>query len=439
MENNAFYVWDNHRKDWASNPDMRDQTEWFVWDPHSWWEYAFALSQGIEFFPKAEIYRGQRPPNANEFNSATDTRKKVAILFYENIKRKHNVGQTVHPFHISDLVLNWADIVIVYSTELLEDWWPRIYGDINHVIHSDRVKCLFASHLDYTSPPPDRFYTKHLSFFNFVINANRYQEINERTVPFRKYMFDVLIGTVKTARLYLMYRLLESDFMDQCIVNLQPSPYYSDTTLISQIDPVGFAKHGMIDRYQSPGLANLEDPTVLDFKELTKKSDALGQYSVNMVYRPGFNLPGDKVPMSCIVPWGIYQSSWYSIVCETSDTGMGTLLSEKTAKCLFAKRIFIMFASAGLLQRLRSLGFRTFHGEIIDESYDNEPDDKKRFEMAWQQIVKLKNTEDPRSVYSRMKDILEHNHNHVMALPKSQIAEIQQFIHTPFALEQIKT
>jgi hypothetical protein len=86
--------------------------------------------------------------------------------------------------------------------------------------------------MSYTNPPKDRFYSDQLSFFNYVVNANQHQDINEYNTPFRKYMFDVLAGTVKTSRLYLMYRLLESDFMDQCIVNLQPSPYFNDTTLL---------------------------------------------------------------------------------------------------------------------------------------------------------------------------------------------------------------
>jgi hypothetical protein len=445
MDNNVFYVWDNHRKVWGSNPDMRDQTEWFVWDPHSWWEFNSALIKGIEFFPKAEIYRGVRPPNANEMNFANDRRKKVAILFYEQIKRRHATGKLAdtgpiedYPLEISDVPLNWADIVITFSMEPMQSWWPRIYSDINYAVHHDKIKCVFASHMPYTDPPPDRFYTKQLSFFNYVVNANHHQDINEQNVPFRKYMFDVLIGTVKTARLYLMYRLLESDFLDQCLVNLQPSPYFENTELISQIDPEGFAKYGAIDYYQSPGLADLEEPIVTKFKEDTKDLDARSQYSVNLVSRPGFGIPGDNISMSCIIPWAVYQSSWYSIVCETSDIGVGTFLTEKTAKCLTSKRIFIMFGSAGLLKRLRSLGFRSFHSDIIDESYDDESDNKKRYDMAWEQIVRLKNTDNPRSVYSRFKDVIEHNYQLIMSLPQQQFSDIQQFIHAPFALEQPK-
>jgi hypothetical protein len=445
MDNNVFYVWDNHRKVWASNPDMQDQTEWFVWDPHTWWEFNSSLIKGIEFFPRAEIYRGVRPPNASEMNFADDRRKKVAILFYEQIKRRHGTGQLAdigpiedYPLEISDVPLNWADIVITFSMEPMQSWWPRIYSDINYAVHHDKIKCVFASHMPYTDPPPDRFYTKQLSFFNYVVNANHHRDINQQNVPFRKYMFDILIGTVKTARLYLMYRLLESDFLDQCLVNLQPSPYFENTELISQIDPEGFAKYGTIDHYQSPGLADLEEPVVTKFKEDTKDLDAKSQYSVNLVDRPGFDIPGDNIPMSCIMPWAVYQSSWYSVVCETSDIGEGTFLTEKTAKCLFGKRIFIMFGSAGLLKRLRSLGFRSFHSDVIDEGYDDELDDKKRYEMAWAQITRLKNTEDPRSVYSKLKDVIEHNYNLIVSLPLQQLADIQQFIHTPFALEQTK-
>jgi hypothetical protein len=445
MDNNPFYVYDTHDCVWTSNPEFKNLTEWFVWDPHTWWEYAYALSQGVEFFPNAEIYRGVRPPGPGEIDFGNDKRKKVAILFYEHVRRHLASGQVSdsgpiedYPNEIVNTALNWADIVITYSTEPLQNWWPRIYGDINYAVHHDKIKCVFASHMPYTDPPPDRFYTDQLSFFSMVATANQYKDITEVTVPFRKYMFDILMGTVKTSRLYLMYRLLESDFMDQCLINLQPSPHGDDVSRLRTVDPQGFKTHGLIQRFQSPALADLEEPVIAKFKEQTKDLDARGQYSVNLVHRPDFGVPGDNVSMSCIVPWGVYQSSWYSVVCETADFGNVTFLSEKTAKCLFAKRVFIMFGGRGLLRRLRNLGFRTFHGDIIDERYDDEPDNSKRYALAWQQIVKLQHTDGPRRVYDHFKEVLEHNHQMMLALPKQQLKNIQQFIHAPFALEQTK-
>jgi hypothetical protein len=437
MENNAFYVWDNHRKVWTSNPDMRDETEWFVWDPHSWWEYNKALMLGQEWFPRAEIYRGVRPPGPGEFGH-DDKRKKVAILFFEHFARPLSGGKVAdsgpiedHPNLIADTNLNWADLVIVHSTEPINNWWPRIYGDINYAVHNDQIKCLVAGHMSYSAPPADRFFTDHLSFFSYVSCANQVRDINETTVPFRKHMFDVLMGTVKTARLYLMYRLLESDFIDQCLINLQPRPW-PDPLWIKQVDPEGLAKHGLITSYTSPALYDLEEPVVQQFKDHTKDLQPRDQYSVNLVGRAGFNIPGENTPMSVIVPWGIYQSSWYSIVCETVDWGYtGNFVTEKTAKCLFARRIFIMFAGAGLLNRLHQLGFRTFHGDDIDESYDNEPDNAKRYAMAWEQIQRLYRT-DPRTMYAKYQDVLNHNQQLMMTLPQQQLNDICEFIHKPF-------
>ncbi len=437
MENREFYQWNQHRKVWDSNPDRLSETEWFVWDPHTWWEFNSALIQGIEWFPRAQIYRGVRPPGPGEFEHR-DRRKKVALLFFEHFNRPLSGGTIAdsgpiedHPTLISNLALNWADIIVTHSTEAMNNWWPRVYGDICNAVHSDQIKCVFAGSQRYTQPPQDRFFTKQMSFFSYVVRANSFQDISANTVPFRKYMFDILMGTVKTARTYLMYRLLESDFMNHCIVNLQPRPW-ADPNPIDRIDPTGYARHGIIQRYSSAALADLEDPVVSKFKQDTQDLGPREQYSVNLVYRPGYNLPGDNTPMSVIVPWGVYQSSWYSVVCETADIGSSnTFLTEKTAKCLFAKRVFIMFNGAGLLKRLRELGFRTFHGDIIDESYDDEPDDAKRYAMAWQQIQRLYHTENPRLVYTHFEEVLEHNHQHIKTLADSQLNDIKHFIHSP--------
>jgi hypothetical protein len=239
------------------------------------------------------------------------------------------------------------------------------------------------------------------------------------------------MGTLKTARLYLLYRLLESDFINQCLINLQPRPW-PDPLHIAEVDPEGLAKHGIIESYTSPALYDLEEPLVQQFKDRTKDLSPKEQYSVNLVNRIGFDLPGEYTPMSVIVPWGIYQSSWYSIICETADWGSSSnFLTEKTAKCLFGQRIFIMFAGAGLLKRLQELGFCTFHGDDIDESYDLETNDAKRYAMAWQQIMRLYHS-DPRTVYAKYQEVLNHNQQLMLSLPQQQLNDICEFIHQPF-------
>ena len=95
---------------------------------------------------------------------------------------------------------------------------------------------------------------------------------------------------------------------------------------------------------------------------------------------------------------------------------------------MFAKRIFIMFNSAGLLKNLRKLGFRTFHGDIINESYDDEPNDQKRFTMAWHEIRKLYHT-DARNIYPEFRDVLEHNHQLIQSWTSDEFNNIKNFLH----------
>jgi hypothetical protein len=426
-----FYIWSSARNEFDSNPAMCDQTEWFVWDPHTWWEFNYGLITGTEFFPRAEIYRGAEPPNAKHLDFANDRRKKVAVLFYEQIFQE---GKEAGPSpQIRDMGLQGADLIVVYSTEFMPTWWPTVYSNICKQVHNDRIICLFDGQVTYSEPPADRIYTNMRSFFNLVATANHYQEINQTNVPFRKYMFDALIGTVKTARMFLMYRLLDYKLTDHMLINLQPNPHGHTWDYIQQIDPGGFERYGMLENYSSPALDDLEDPIIKEFKHRTQHGSSHDRYSVNLISRPGYNQPNDTVPSSVIVPWAVYQASWYSIVCETSDTGNSTnFLTEKTAKCLLAKRIFVMMNGAGMLRSLKSLGFRTFHGDIIDESYDNEPNDAKRYSMAWQQIYKLYHTENPREVYAHFQDVLEHNHQLMMSWTTQQLLDVQRFIHTSF-------
>jgi hypothetical protein len=439
MENGAFYIWNNESSMWTSNPKLRDQTEWVVWDPHVWWEFNTSLTYGVEFFPKAEIIRDYEPPKQFQLECNGRERKKVAILYYDDIKQflvngaeKHNDSHKNRDSFITDYNICWADFVIIYTTEPMQEWWPRIYGDLAKVLHHDKFKFICATRPNYTSPPIDRFFCKIKTFISMVVRANNFLNINQDTVPYRKYMFDVLMGGVKNARLYLLYKLLDSGFIDECLVNLHPSTVNWDLSEIQNIDPVGYKKYGIIDRYSSPSLFNLEEPIIQRFK-IDAGDDPLRQVGTNLVKRPDFNLPHKETTMASLVPWSVYQSSWYSIVCETTDLyDSGGFLTEKIAKCLFAKRIFIMFNCPGLLRKLRQLGFKTFHGDIIDESYDDETDSAKRFTMAWEQVNRLRTAGEPRDVYKHFHDVLEHNHRLVMHLPDQQLLDIKEFIHKPF-------
>jgi hypothetical protein len=114
-----------------------------------------------------------------------------------------------------------------------------------------------------------------------------------------------------------------------------------------------------------------------------------------------------KMMASQIIPFKVYNESLYSVVCETQFSNDITFFTEKTAKPIIAKRLFIMIAGQYYLKHLRSLGFRTF-GHIVDESYDEMENNEERWTAAIKQVEKLCAL-DPTYVIAQCKDILEHN------------------------------
>ena len=82
-------------------------------------------------------------------------------------------------------------------------------------------------------------------------------------------------------------------------------------------------------------------------------------------------------------------------------------------------RPFVLAAPPFTLRLMKQLGFKTFDA-WWDESYDQEPDDKKR-------IRKLKNTldfiasmsyNDKQLVLVEMEEVLQHNRLHIKNLEK---------------------
>lgn len=130
--------------------------------------------------------------------------------------------------------------------------------------------------------------------------------------------------------------------------------------------------------------------------------------------------------ISSIVPWEIYRHSSYSIVCETLGVGDGFFLSEKTTKALYAKRVFIVVSNRNFYKQLHQLGFRSF-GHIIDESWDGEPVDIKRYRRVVQAIAQL-DTLDPKWVHEQAAEVLEHNHRHLQTLRRQTGQRMQDLI-----------
>lgn len=128
---------------------------------------------------------------------------------------------------------------------------------------------------------------------------------------------------------------------------------------------------------------------------------------VNQTWEPMEFLPGYHIALSALVPFEIYNQSYHSIVAESTAFDEFNHLTEKIAKPMLAKRVFVVFAGQYYLRSLRSLGFQTF-SDMLDESYDLEPQSNDRYQMAWQQVERLC-LEDSGTVRRKVQTILDHN------------------------------
>jgi hypothetical protein len=363
------------------------KVDFYIWDPHSYWTAELPVLPFAELFPNIKLCQDPDELSARCESATVGAYRKIVWLSYEQVD--------------SDMDLSWADLVITYTDCAMQSRWPIVYGRLCEKLGTEKIRCIFSGRWQDTMPPAEIMYCNSQPRFGMTVQANVFQDINEVNTPFRKYMFDAMMGAVNTSRLHLLYRILEANEMSATLAEMEPAQIEYDWDQIYMLDPVGYLRNGQIKKYSSSALENIEKP---------------------LSY---INAPAQWLQ----IPWHIYQCSWYSIVCEDSDTGNNlNFLTEKVAKCLFAKRIFVMFNSAGLLKNLRKLGFRTFHGDIINESYDDEPNDQKRFTMAWHEIRKLYHT-DARHIYPEFREVLEHNHQLIQSWTIDEFNNIKNFLH----------
>lgn len=121
------------------------------------------------------------------------------------------------------------------------------------------------------------------------------------------------------------------------------------------------------------------------------------------------NYKGWGCLLSTIIPMDIYNQTAYSIVGETEWDNSHFFLTEKTAKCLMSRRLFVMFSGQYWLRTFRHLGFKTFDS-VIDESYDDIENSVERWAIAYAQ-VKYLCTLDQTEVLNEIRPILEYNYD----------------------------
>ena len=101
------------------------------------------------------------------------------------------------------------------------------------------------------------------------------------------------------------------------------------------------------------------------------------------------------------------------LVTETVATGRRHHITEKTFKPIAMGMPFVLVATAGSLEYLRSYGFKTF-GHVWDESYDAIQDDHERMAAVASLLQTLcdLSVDERIALYHRCCETIEHNWNH---------------------------
>jgi hypothetical protein len=372
--------------------------EIIVWDNVCWLDRVFSeFNEGLVWFDNNKLIV--------ELNHCPDTiknsnKKKVVI-----VEMWIKIAQKQYDMKMD---LSWADLVIIQSSEILDD--PTVNESINNaILFFNNKNCIFVYNgKSKLQSEDDRVFTKLQTFFSKVVYASEWQDIKNNEA--KPYLFDCLLGLNKPHRQFVFDKIYNNkELLSKTLL----CAYNVDQNLVTYLNGAHWKT-----TYESPDLLKYDNAEFRNAKD--KGITSVTNNNFNLTYKN----TGFTVWNSCITPWEIYKHSWYTIVTETQHQHVD-FISEKTAKPIYAKRLFVVFAADGHLALLKKWGYKTFDC-VIDESYDSEPNKDKRMAMAYDQIEKLA-TLDPIVVYQKIHEILEFNYNLIINR-RGHFKEVKEFI-----------
>jgi hypothetical protein len=273
--------------------------------------------------------------------------------------------------------LSQFDLVLLSDIEYRPREWIDQWIQQNNIKHWALLQGGYdtGQPIDYTRCAYRPWWIYHRD-----LKYNRWQSLS--AVEPRSFMFDVLLGSRRPNRDFVMLSLQQHQLLNKNLVT------YRDVFTGSVVD----------DRSQQVKL--LFPDQVLQWPYVSANLPTEWEVAAQMTNS-----------VSQHVPWTIYQNSWYSVAAESVCDGSIFFMAEKISKPMFAQRPFLVFGIKGFLAQLRQLGYQTF-GDVIDESYDTIDDNHRRWSCAFDQLVKL-HLLDPVEVYAKLRPVLEHNHRHL--------------------------
>ena len=163
-----------------------------------------------------------------------------------------------------------------------------------------------------------------------------------------------------------------------------------------------------------------------DFKEEIKKSR---KEIAKMLPRILDLNPDDKSNTNTSIPTELYETTYFSVVAESSfSDGTSQRYTEKAFKNFLVGHPFVIVSSPFTLRAMQVDGFKTFHPHI-DETYDTILNPRERMDAILKEIERLSNLTDEQweQLQLDIEPILEYNKNYtnnIIKLVKNHIDKI---------------
>ena len=126
-----------------------------------------------------------------------------------------------------------------------------------------------------------------------------------------------------------------------------------------------------------------------------------------------------------------YDNSYMHVVFETffdADCSGGAFISEKIFKPIRHAQPFVVFGTAGSLQVLRDLGYRTFD-HVINNSYDAVQNNTERYQCLRAELDRL-NCVDLHELYLQCRDDIIHNQELFLASKYARLDQLAKNLDT---------
>lgn len=354
-------------------------------------------------------------------------------IHYGNSKKQNNINyipDSVQLFHIMPELHNHQDkFHLIYAgvnmtTSFIRRPTEEIVKEIRHVISGGKTKIIFDC---MTEDLQQAVVLKIHRLANLVKDIIKSEDLILLTGSAKiENAYDKIINKFKLEN---KITILETDFFHH-VCKLGYAEAKNQNTIINTTKSKKFLCLNKVERFHRVML--------LDYM-IQNNLVELGYYSFQgsnnikeqVQISNGFGYPNvlnyvDKLPLvlniteNRVNPVDLIQEdykyfidSYFSIITETvffTDNENSIFLSEKIHKALAMGHPFILVSRPKSLEYLRSIGYKTFE-PFINESYDNELNDIKRFELITTEIKRLctLSVEELQVLYGNLVPIMTHN------------------------------